>query len=177
MRKVNGSASTIVTFIAPDDDAISSTEEDAYEQYLTTADVSHLKLNGEPARYYMRLLSTKTWQRLTSVFRLISDTTITEGEATPTTPADVEEAFNLELNVRMAYSEIIKDCVIGCKNHPQVTAINDDGSFEYKMYDWPAGTRAPEGVIDSIIEDTTLVSSMITYLMRISSLTETEKNR
>lgn len=181
MRKVNGTASTVVTFIAPDDDAIGDTSPEAYEKYVETANAAHLKLNGEPAKYHLRLLSTKAWQRLTGIFRLLSRSFEGEDgevkEKTVDFNAEMEEAFQLEMNLRLAYREIINECVVGCKDHPHVDRINEDGSFEYTLFNWRVGDRPPEGVLESIAEDANLVSAIVNFLMKISSLTDKEKNR
>jgi len=160
-RKVRPATLAVVGYVPPDDDCVGAVEEE-YQEYLATADEAHLKLNGKPGRYWFRPMSSRLWGSFV---------------AAVTALRDESDNVSASQSLEVVSGEIMDGCLVGCDEHPVVTKINADGSFEYKSYEWTVGKKAPDGLLDLIKEDKFLVASALTFLAGLSSLTEKEKNR
>lgn len=170
-RKVGISTNAVLSFIAPDDEAIGDTSPEAYNKYVETASVEHLQLTGRPVRYYVKVMNSRAWQKMVDVFKVLEGRAAEDAEFTP------EQVDNLDMNLRLLFSDILHECLVGCDEHPDVRGINDDGSFDIVKYSWRPGDKAPEGLLASVLADTPLMTNIVNFLIRVSTLKETEKNR
>lgn len=168
-RKVGISTNAVLSFIAPDDEAIGNTTTEAYNKYVETANTEFLELKGRPVRYYVRALNSRAWQRMLDAFKIIGDATDAEQVLSP------DKVDDMDINLRMLFADIVRECLVGCEEHPDVNSINDDGTFNISTFSWKPGDREPEGLFASILADNTLMTSIINFLIRVSTLKETEK--
>jgi len=182
MRKVKMSTNAIVTFIAPDDDAIGNKTPEAYDAYMESINTSHLELVAgiDPIRYFVRPMSTKVWAGLMETFKLIYGSVPqpksvgADGEVSGEPEVDT---LTIELNTVMAHRKLAEACIVGCTNHPELVGINEAGEFQYKMHSVVPGNPMPAALLDLLANDTELMIPMIPFLIKISTLKEEEKNR
>lgn len=168
MRKLRPNTRTTFRFIAPDDAAIPDGEGAAdYQGYLETMDEGKLNLrtDGEtPTFYWLRPMPM-------DVFRRAQD--CLSGDDTDDARGERLQSDEMFLIVRDALDR----CLVGCDNHPIVTAINPDGSFESETVRWGVGEKRPLDALEAILDDRGLAMNMFVALLRAANLTETEKKR
>lgn len=162
-RRARPTVNTLVSYIAPDDDAITA-DEAAYEEYLSTADTRHLKLSGDAGRYWLRPLDSRQWQRLGDVIKAASDESL-------------RDDLDTVVSMTQTYTDIALESLVGCDGHPVVTRVNEDGSFEQEIVVWKVGTPRPRDLDSELRQDNVLIGGIIDFLIRVSTLTESEKNR
>lgn len=162
MRKLRPNTRTTFRFIAPDDAAIPEGAD--YQSYLETMDEGKLGLlpTETPTFYWLRPMPM-------DIFRRAQD--CLSGDDTDEARSDRLQSDEMFLVVRDALDR----CLVGCDNHPVVTAILPDGSFESETVRWGVGDKRPNDALEAILDDRGLAMNMFVALLRAANLTETEK--
>ncbi|MEK9735832.1 MAG: hypothetical protein VW239_00750 [Candidatus Nanopelagicales bacterium] len=165
MRKLRPNTRTTFRFIAPDDASIPEEGSD-YQSYLETMDESHLHLlaGEQPTYYWLRPMPMDLFRRAQDALA---------GDDTDDARAERLQSEEMFLVVRDALDR----CLVGCDNHPIVTAINPDGSFDSETVRWGVGEKRPVDALEAILDDRGLAMNMFVALLRAANLTETEKKR
>lgn len=172
-RKAKPNSRTLLRYICPEDTAIGLAPDGAEDKpftkgwtaYTDTFDESHLELKPEesPSYYYIKPL---TLDAQTVFFDALA-------EANADGKSVMSSAFTPSM--RHVLKDFVERFVVGADAHEEVLAVSPDGGFETKVFNWPVGSNRPDGLVDSILADSTLTFNLFMFALNSSKLSEKEK--
>ena len=174
-RRAKATYLTTAAFIPRDDDAVGP--EADYAKYLEEMDEAHLDLQGKPDRFFVRPLDQIAMDTL-RVLSAQEAEILGDGEGRvyarlkdiDSSKRHILGAAHMEFHL-----DLVQRCVVGVDCFSYVDGVKG-GQPVIESFSWPLGSGAlPADKARLIASDEALIVDMMTFVTRLSTLSEDTK--